>query len=280
MPDLTHIESILYLRAVVLVCLSISVVPTAGWGFVGSSCASASATIIRSGCFYRTLTLRRIAGGAGAGGADTLDGTKQRERARSSGDEDVNVTALKAMMKSGEDTVAKADLVLPSVVVGTFQLKGEVVKEVIRHALAQGARAIDTASVYRNEAEIGLAIRDSGVLREHVFITSKLGPSEQGYEGASQAIRASLERLQTTYLDLYLIHWPGVSKTPATSSKNSEERLGSWRALEEAQQRGLARHIGVSNFEISHLEELQAHARVLPAVNQVEFHPGIKIHTI
>ena len=219
---------------------------------------------------------------AGGGGEDTLEGTKgttPRERARSSGDGDVSVTALKAM-KSGEDTVAKSDLVLPRVVVGTFQLKGEVVKEVIRHALAQGARAIDTASVYRNEAEIGLAIRDSGVLREHVFITSKLGPSEQGYEAASQAIRASLERLQTTYLDLYLIHWPGVSKTPATSSKNSEERLGSWRALEEAQQRGLARHIGVSNFEISHLEELQAHARVLPAVNQVEFHPGIKIHTI
>lgn len=277
MQDLTFIGSTLFL----LICIYTSVVPTAGWGFVGSSCASA--TIIRSGCFYRTLTLRRIAGGAGAGGADALDGTKgttPRERARSSGDEDVNVTALKAMLKSGEDTVAKADLVLPSVVVGTFQLKGEVVKEVIRHALAQGARAIDTASVYRNEAEIGLAIRDSGVLREHVFITSKLGPSEQGYEAASQAIRASLERLQTTYLDLYLIHWPGVSKTPATSSKNSEERLGSWRALEEAQQRGLARHIGVSNFEISHLEELQTHARVLPAVNQVEFHPGIKIHTI
>jgi hypothetical protein len=273
----TFIDSTLFL----FICIYISVVPTAGWGFVGSSCASA--TIIRPGCFYRTLTLRRIAGGAGAGRADTLDGTKgttPRERARSSGDEDVNVTALKAMLRSGEDTVAKADLVLPSVVVGTFQLKGEVVKEVIRHALAQGARAIDTASVYRNEAEIGLAIRDSGVLREHVFITSKLGPSEQGYEAASQAIRASLERLQTTYLDLYLIHWPGVSKTPATSSKNSEERLGSWRALEEAQQRGLARHIGVSNFEISHLEELQAHARVLPAVNQVEFHPGIKIHTI
>ena len=276
MLDLTHIEPILYLRAVALACLSISIVPTAGWGFVGSSCASA--TIIRSGCFYRTLTLRRIAGG---GGEDTLEGTKgttPRERARSSGDGDVSVTALKAM-KSGEDTVAKSDLVLPRVVVGTFQLKGEVVRELIRHALAQGARAIDTASVYRNEAEIGWAIRDSGVLREHVFITSKLGPSEQGYEAASQAIRASLERLQTTYLDLYLIHWPGVSKTPATSSKNSEERLGSWRALEEAQQRGLARHIGVSNFEISHLEELQAHARVLPAVNQVEFHPGIKIHT-
>lgn len=163
-------------------------------------------------------------------------------------------------------------LVLPAVVLGTFQLKGEVVKKIVLQGIRDGARAIDTASVYRNEADIGAAIRESGVARSDLFITSKLGPSEQGYEPARQAIRSSLDRLQTDYLDLYLIHWPGSSKTPPTSPKNRENRLGSWRALEEAHEIGLVRHIGVSNFHTSHLTDLLENARIRPAVNQVEFH--------
>ena len=166
-----------------------------------------------------------------------------------------------------------ASLVLPPVVLGTFQLKGEVVRNVVLQGIRDGARAIDTASVYRNEADVGAAVRESGVARAEIFITSKLGPSEQGYEPARQAIRSSLERLQTDYLDLYLIHWPGSSKTPTTSPKNRENRLGSWRALEEAHELGLVRHIGVSNFYIPHLADLLEHARIRPAVNQVEFHP-------
>ena len=88
-------------------------------------------------------------------------------------------------------------LVLPSVVVGTFQLKGDVVQEVVREALSLGARAFDTASVYRNEAAIGEAIAESGVARSDIFLTSKLGPAEQGYDAAKEALRASLDRLQT-----------------------------------------------------------------------------------
>jgi len=168
------------------------------------------------------------------------------------------------------DAVGK--LILPAVVLGTFQLKGEVVRSVVREGIRNGARAIDTASVYRNEADIGEAIKESGVARSELFITSKLGPSEQGYEPAKKAIRASLDRLQTEYLDLYLIHWPGSSKTPPMSPKNRENRLESWRALEEAHDLGLARHIGVSNFHRSHLADLLAHARITPVVNQVEFH--------
>eukprot|EP00617_Octactis_speculum_P018046 CAMPEP_0185761584 /NCGR_PEP_ID=MMETSP1174-20130828/20518_1 /TAXON_ID=35687 /ORGANISM="Dictyocha speculum, Strain CCMP1381" /LENGTH=283 /DNA_ID=CAMNT_0028442879 /DNA_START=63 /DNA_END=914 /DNA_ORIENTATION=- len=155
---------------------------------------------------------------------------------------------------------------------GTFQLKGDIVKAMVCEALALGARAFDTASVYRNEAAIGEAIVESGIARSELFLTSKLGPSEQGYESAKRAIHASLERLKTGYLDLYLIHWPGSVKTPQASPKNRENRLDSWRALEEAQAQGLARHIGVSNFNVSHLQDLLVQSRIPPAVNQVEFH--------
>ena len=100
-------------------------------------------------------------------------------------------------------------LVLPSVVVGTFQLKGDVVQEVVREALSLGARAFDTASVYRNEAAIGEAIAESGVARSDIFLTSKLGPAEQGYDAAKEALRASLDRLQTVRCgkhDVVVVH--------------------------------------------------------------------------
>ncbi|CAI5933991.1 unnamed protein product [Closterium sp. NIES-64] len=125
--------------------------------------------------------------------------------------------------------------------VGTFKAKGGEVKEAVKAALAAGYRHIDTASVYKNEAEVGEAIREYGIAREEVFITSKASPYEHGFQQALAACAASLERLQTDYLDLYLLHWPGVAKLDRASEKNAEIRLESWRALEQLQREGGAR---------------------------------------
>ncbi|CAI6011883.1 unnamed protein product, partial [Closterium sp. NIES-65] len=157
--------------------------------------------------------------------------------------------------------------------VGTFKAKGGEVKEAVKAALAAGYRHIDTASVYKNEAEVGEAIREYGIAREEVFITSKASPYEHGFQQALAACAASLERLQTDYLDLYLLHWPGVAKLDRASEKNAEIRLESWRALEQLQREGKCLAIGVSNFTAAHLDHLMTNSATLPAVNQVEVHP-------
>ncbi|CAI5490944.1 unnamed protein product [Closterium sp. Naga37s-1] len=159
------------------------------------------------------------------------------------------------------------------IALGTFKAKGGEVKEAVKAALAAGYRHIDTASVYKNEAEIGEAIREYGIAREEVFITSKASPYEHGFQQALAACAASLERLQTEYLDLYLLHWPGVAKLDRASEKNAEIRLESWRALEQLQREGKCRAIGVSNFTAAHLDHLITNSAAPPAVNQVEVHP-------
>ncbi|CAI5494591.1 unnamed protein product [Closterium sp. Naga37s-1] len=162
---------------------------------------------------------------------------------------------------------------IPRLALGTFKAKGGEVKEAVKAALAAGYRHIDTASVYKNEAEIGEAIREYGIAREEVFITSKASPYEHGFQQALAACAASLERLQTDYLDLYLLHWPGVAKLDRASEKNAEIRLESWRALEQLQREGKCRAIGVSNFTAAHLDHLMTNSAAPPAVNQVEVHP-------
>ncbi|KAJ1934452.1 hypothetical protein FBU59_005693, partial [Linderina macrospora] len=171
-------------------------------------------------------------------------------------------------------------LKMPSLGLGTWQQRdADVVKRVVGQALTTGYRLIDTASVYRNEEAIGQMLSSifndpgSSVQREDIWITSKLAPTQQGYEQAKQAVLASLEKLQTDYIDLYLIHWPGASKLKPDSPKHREMREGSWRALEELYAQGKVRSIGVSNFTKRHLEEMQEYATVQPMVNQCEMHP-------
>ncbi|WP_298320108.1 aldo/keto reductase [uncultured Aquimarina sp.] len=132
----------------------------------------------------------------------------------------------------------------------------------IQWALDTGYRHIDTASIYKNEEGVGKAIRQSNVLREEIFVVSKVWNSDQGYESTLKAFDKSLERLQLDYLDLYLIHWPVEGKYIET-----------WKALEKLYKDGKIKAIGVSNFMQHHLEDLIENSEIIPMVNQMEFHP-------
>ena len=155
---------------------------------------------------------------------------------------------------------------LPQVGLGVYlAARGEETRAAVSAALALGYRHVDTASAYGNERDVGAAVRDSGLPRAEVFITTKLWNDDQGYDEALAAFDASLARLGLEYLDLYLLHWPVPGK-----------RLASWRALERLLAEGRVRAIGVSNFMPRHLDELLAHAQVVPAVNQIEVSPFLQ----
>ncbi len=141
---------------------------------------------------------------------------------------------------------------------------GQEVESAVKTAIQTGYRLIDTAMVYQNERGVGSAIHESGVSRQDLFITTKLWNSDQGTGKARPALEASLDRLGLDYVDLYLIHWP----TPARGLY-----VETWQELIKLQQDGLVKSIGVSNFQIEHLEELKKHTSVVPAVNQIELHP-------
>jgi diketogulonate reductase-like aldo/keto reductase len=149
---------------------------------------------------------------------------------------------------------------IPSIGFGTWKILPA--KKAVKEALAAGYRLIDTARIYGNERGVGKAIRESGIAREDIFLTTKLWNSSQGYDKALDAFDKSLDRLRTDYADLYLIHWPVTDK-----------REESWKALEKINKSRRARAIGVSNYTVRHLEELLADCDIVPAVNQVEFHP-------
>ncbi|WP_163539251.1 aldo/keto reductase [Gracilibacillus sp. YIM 98692] len=146
---------------------------------------------------------------------------------------------------------------------GVWQVEdGDQVINAVKTALNTGYISIDTASAYRNEEGVGKGIKESGVKREEVFVTSKVGNKQQGYESTLHAVDESLAKLGLEYLDLYLIHWPVPGKYKET-----------WKALEKIYNDGKARAIGVSNFHVHHLEELMKDAEIKPMVNQIEFHP-------
>ena len=152
---------------------------------------------------------------------------------------------------------------IPVLGLGVWQTeRGEQTRNAVRWALEAGYRHIDTAAIYRNEKNVGEGLRESGVPREQVFVTTTRWNEDQGYESALRACDERLERLGLEYVDLYLVHFPVRKK-----------RLDSWRALEKLLADGKARAIGVSNFTVRHLDELLASAKVVPAVNQVELHP-------
>jgi diketogulonate reductase-like aldo/keto reductase len=151
---------------------------------------------------------------------------------------------------------------IPQLGFGVFQIApGGDTQRAVAAALGAGYRHVDTAAVYRNEADVGAGIRSSGLESGSVWVTTKLANGDQGAATARRAFEASLERLGMDAVDLYLLHWP------------HERRLESWRVLEQLQAEGPARSIGVSNFLVRHLDELLAHANVPPAVNQIELSP-------
>ncbi|MFD2655018.1 aldo/keto reductase [Gracilibacillus thailandensis] len=151
---------------------------------------------------------------------------------------------------------------------GVFLVEeGEEVYNSVKWALEHGYKSIDTAAVYGNEEGVGKAIKDSGIPREELFITSKLWNGDQGYEETLQAFETSLNKLGLEYLDLYLIHWP----VPELNKYKE-----SWKAMEKLYNDGKIRAIGVSNFKEHHLEDLMSEAQVAPMVNQVEYHPHLQ----
>ena len=155
---------------------------------------------------------------------------------------------------------------IPRLGLGVYQSPpGRITQRVVKYALKIGYRHIDTAMVYGNETDVGAALRESGLTRGEVFITTKLWNSNQvGYDSTLQACEGSLRRLGLTYIDLYLIHWP------AQGISNSIEI---WRAMVHLLREGKSRAIGVSNYTIDDLKEILQDSDFVPAVNQVEFHP-------
>ena len=151
---------------------------------------------------------------------------------------------------------------IPTLGLGTWQLTGRKCREAVLAALELGYRHIDTAWVYDNQEEIGQAIKESKIAREKLFITSKVWRDNLHYLDVLEQFQETLEKLQTDYLDLYLIHWPHAHIPMRETFK----------ALHELQQQGKIRNLGVSNFTIQHLEEAQKHSKKI-AINQVEYHP-------
>ncbi|WP_223587941.1 aldo/keto reductase [Neobacillus bataviensis] len=170
------------------------------------------------------------------------------------------------MLTSLKDTTTLHNGVeMPWFGLGVFKVKeGSEVIESVKAAITNGYKSIDTAAIYQNEEGVGQGIREAGVPREELFITSKVWNSDQGYESTLKAYETSLKKLGLDYLDLYLIHWPGKTKYKET-----------WKALEKLYKDGRVRAIGVSNFKVHHLEDLLKDAEIKPMVNQVEYHPHL-----
>ena len=156
---------------------------------------------------------------------------------------------------------------MPSVGFGTSMVVGEKCVEIIKKAIEVGYRHIDTASAYENEKEIGKALAESDLNRKDLFITSKVWKDSMGFDNTIKSFENTLLDLGLEYIDLFLIHWP----------KNNDEKLNieTWRALEKLYKEGKVRAIGVSNFLEHHLKIILDNCEIKPAVNQIEFHPGL-----
>lgn len=149
---------------------------------------------------------------------------------------------------------------------GVFKTEpGPEVERAVTAALEVGYRSIDTAKLYGNEVGVGNAVRASGIPREEIFVTTKVWNSDQGYDSTLKAFDASLERLNIDYIDLYLIHWPG-----------NRLYVETWKALEKLYNDGRVRAIGVSNFNIHHLQDIFDNSDMVPVINQVELHPRLR----
>lgn len=174
------------------------------------------------------------------------------------------------MIKNIQDTTTLHNGVkMPWFGIGVFKVEeGPELVNAVKFAIKHGYRGIDTAAIYENEEGVGQAIREgineAGIPREELFITSKVWNSDLGYESTIVAYETSLKKLDLEYLDLYLIHWPVEGKYKEA-----------WRALETLYKEGRVKAIGVSNFQVHHLEDLMNDAEIKPMVNQVEYHPRL-----
>ncbi|GAA1083221.1 aldo/keto reductase [Nocardiopsis composta] len=155
---------------------------------------------------------------------------------------------------------------MPQLGFGVWQVPDDEAHRAVAEALRVGYRSIDTAKVYANETGTGRALRESGIAREELFVTTKLWNDDQGHDQALRAFDASLERLGLEYVDLYLIHWPVPEQ---------DKYVETWKALERIHAEGRAKAIGVSNFTEATLGRLLASADTVPAVNQIELHPRL-----
>ena len=160
---------------------------------------------------------------------------------------------------------------MPKIGFGTYKSTDGSDERVIGQALEAGYRLLDTAAAYKNEEQVGKAIARSGISRKEIFLTSKVWKTNLGYENTKTSFQESLERLQTDYLDLCLLHWP---KPDPESADWKELDRESWRALEELYKEGKVRAIGVSNFLPHHLVNIQKTAEIQPMVDQLELHVG------
>jgi 2,5-diketo-D-gluconate reductase A len=155
---------------------------------------------------------------------------------------------------------------IPQLGFGVFQVPPDEVVAPVAAALRSGYRLIDTAAAYNNEEGVGRALAESGVPRRELFVTTKLWNADQGYDSALRAFDVSMAKLGLDYLDLYLIHWPRPKR---------DQYVDSWKALGKLYADGRVRAIGVSNFTEEHLDRLAHETDIVPAVNQVELHPGL-----
>ena len=161
---------------------------------------------------------------------------------------------------------------IPCIGFGTWQTPdGEIAVSAVKSALEHGYRHIDTAAGYGNEASVGIAIKESGIPREEIFVTSKLHNTEHGYKNTLKAFEETMSNLAMDYLDLYLIHWPNPIKF---RDHWQESNAGTWNAYEELYAAGRIRSIGISNFLPHHIDELLKTASVAPMVNQIRLCPG------
>ncbi|MBB4683680.1 aldo/keto reductase [Amycolatopsis jiangsuensis] len=156
---------------------------------------------------------------------------------------------------------------VPQLGFGVYKVHAAEAEKVVSTAIEAGYRSIDTATLYGNEAEVGAAVRASGLPREEFFVTTKLWNSDHGYDNALRAFDRSTEALGLGVVDLYLIHWP---------QPGLDRYVETWRALEQLLRDGRVRAIGVSNFGVAHLRRLLDETDVVPAVNQVELHPWLQ----
>ncbi|HCN58461.1 MAG TPA: aldo/keto reductase [Exiguobacterium sp.] len=162
-------------------------------------------------------------------------------------------------------------LVMPQLGYGVFKVPEQEVYEAVREALRVGYRSIDTAMIYENEAGVGRALKDSGIPRKEIFLTTKVWNKDQGYEQTLAAFETSLTKLGVDYVDLYLIHWP---------MPDEDLYMDTWRALEQLYRDGKTKAIGVSNFHIPHLTRVLEEGTVVPVVNQIELHPFLSQEAI
>ncbi|MEH7093776.1 aldo/keto reductase [Neobacillus vireti] len=174
------------------------------------------------------------------------------------------------MINNLQDTaILNNGVKMPWFGLGVFKVEeGPELVHAVKYAIKNGYRSIDTASIYENEEGVGQAIREgikeAGILRDELFVTSKVWNSDLGYDSTLAAYETSLKKLGLDYLDLYLIHWPVAGKYK-----------DAWRALETLYKEGRVKAIGVSNFHVHHLEDLMKDAEIKPMINQVEYHPRL-----